>query len=139
MSHVPWGFDEARARCTAASIQQKSAETAKRKAAHEAAAAERDYRVALALEIVRQHADDGVAWSVAADVARGNRQVADLRMRRDVAVGVRDSLEQAVWRASADRKDTARFAEWSMRVAVADGSIRGSDQRLQWTTGGVAA
>ena len=132
MSSRPWEFDEARARCAAASIQQKSAENAKLDAAKTAAQAEHDYRILLAQTIVTQHAN-GVAWTAAADLAKGDPAVAQLRMARDVAVGVRDGLDQAVWRSIADRKDTARFAVWSMRTAVADGSIHGGDQRLQWS------
>jgi len=137
MSSRPWEFDEARARCAAASIQQKSAENAKLDAARNAAQAEHDYRVLLAQTIVTKHAD-GVAWTATADLAKGDPAVAALRMARDIAVGVRDGMDQAVWRSIADRKDAQRFADWSMRTAIADGSIHGGDPRLQWTNGQAA-
>lgn len=130
MTGQVWSFDEARDNCRRASEQQRQAEQAVEKAYRQAAQAEEAYRVALAAEIVRQH-DAGVAWSVAADVARGAPTVAGLRLQRDIAAGVREALGQAVWRATADRKDAQRFSDWSMRRELAEHG--GPDQRLAWT------
>jgi hypothetical protein len=129
---VAWSFEEARQACRAASSAQAQAENAMRAAARDAAVKDEQYRVALAKEIVRQHADEGVSWSTAPDLARGNELVARLRRDRDIAEGVREALVQAAWRAAADRKDAQRFSDWSMRQQLADGSI-GDDKRLAWS------
>lgn len=116
----PWTFDEASEACKEASRRQKDAEDSFQQAAADAAKGEEQYRLALAEEIIRQH-DSGVAWTVAPDLARGDPRVAELRRRRDIAVGVRDALDQACWRRNADRKDAQRFADWSMRRELAEG------------------
>lgn len=129
----PWSFDEAAAACRATSAAQKQAEDEMRRASAAFAQAEERYRMALAKEIVRQHAVEGVAWTVAPDLARGDRTVARLRLERDVAEGVREAMVQASWRRSADRKDAARFADWSMRRELADGFAQ-PDDRLAWSS-----
>lgn len=116
----PWTFDEADKTCKEASRRQKAAEDSFQEAAADAAKAEEAYRLALAEEIIRQH-DDGVAWTVAPDLARGEKGVAAKRRERDIAVGVRDALDQACWRRNADRKDAQRFSDWSMRRELAEG------------------
>lgn len=116
MNPVAFDFQEARDAINAAKQAQYSAEQDRRDAAEKLAAAERSYRVELAKAIVEQHAE-GVAWSVASDVARGQKNVADLRYTRDVAKGVLDACETAAWRHSANRRDLERLTEWSMRVA----------------------
>ena len=65
---------------------------------------------------------DGVAWSTAPDLARGDEAVARLRMERDIAEGVREAMEQALWRHVANRKDAQRFADWSQRRELAEGA-----------------
>ncbi len=112
----PFDFTEARTAVRAASEAMKAAEQNRRDASERLAAAERAYRVALARKIVEAHAD-GIAWTVAQDVARGDKHVADLRYERDVAKGVLDAAETVAWRHTADRKDLARLIDWSMRVA----------------------
>lgn len=79
--------------------------------------AERAYRMALSKEIVRQHNEEGLAWTVAADVARGVDSVANLRRDRDVAKGMLDAAEQLAWKSSADRRGVEQLVSWSMRVA----------------------
>lgn len=90
-----------------------------------------NYRVALAKEITRLHSQEGVAWSSTADLARGDEAVARLKLERDIAVGVREALAQAVWRATADRKDAQRFSDWSMRVETVTATQ--DDSRLAWS------
>ena len=112
---TPWDFNEARAAARSASETQREAENARREAAEKCAQAELLYRKALAHKIVELHAD-GVAWTVAQDVARGDEKVAQLRFERDVAKGVLDAAEQRAWRHTADRKDTTGLIEWSRAV-----------------------
>lgn len=121
MTEQPYDFAAAIAASRRAAAAQQGAETAMREASRAYAETEERYRVALAKEIVRQHAEDKVAWTVAPDLARGNADVARLRRERDIAEGVRDALQQAAWRRAADRKDTQRFVDWSMRRELAEG------------------
>lgn len=121
MSQQPWDFEKATAKCNAVKAAQEQAEIALRNAYRDFARKEESYRVALAKEIVRQHAQENVAWTVAPDLARGDATVARLRMERDIAEGVKEAMQQAVWRATANRKDAQRFTEWSMRRELAEG------------------
>jgi hypothetical protein len=115
----PWDFDTALEACRNASRMQEMVESALRDAYVEAAKAEEAYRKALAVQIVANH-NDGIAWSVSADVARGDDRVARLRRERDITEGVREAMVQAAWRRAADRKDAQRFADWSQRREFAE-------------------
>lgn len=119
MSDQPWDFATARTACRDASAAQANVEKDLREAYRSYGEAERNYRKALAIEIVKAHGD-GVAWSTAPDLARGDDHVADLRFKRDVAEGVKDAMEHAAWRRNADRKDAQRFADWSQRRELAE-------------------
>lgn len=120
MSHAPYDFGQARDAAARASSAQQQAENNLIDAAKDYAEAEERYRIALAKEIVRQHAEDKVAWTVAPDLARGDVEVARLRRERDIAEGVREAMQQAAWRRAADRKDTQRFIDWSARREFAE-------------------
>ena len=122
MSEQPWTFDQATANCRKAAVAQENAEQSLRDAARDFAQKEEEYRKALALEIVKTHAD-GVAWSTAPDLARGDATVARLRMERDVAEGVREAMTHALWRHNANRRDAQRFADWSQRRELAEGYV----------------
>lgn len=117
----PWTFDEATAWSREASIAQEAVENGVRDAAREFAEAEESYRKALAVKIVYLH-EEGVAWSTCGDLARGNEQVAAFKRERDIAEGLYEAARQAAWRRSADRRDTERFIEWSMRRELAEGA-----------------
>lgn len=119
---APWTFEEARQNCREASKRQEEAEAKLVDAAREGAGTEEAYRVALAQEIVRQHHAEGVAWSVAPDLARGDADVAALRRLRDIAVGFREAMTHAARRRAADRRDAQRFADWSQRRELAEGA-----------------
>lgn len=57
-----------------------------RKMGHRLALAERDYRIAYRAEVFLLKTQDGVAWTAATEIARGEEtQVANLRYERDVA------------------------------------------------------
>lgn len=118
MSEQPWTFGEAHQKCRDASARQSESEEALKVAYRSAAMAEEAYRRKLAEAIVEVHGE-GVAWSVASDVARGRTDVAKLRRERDIAEGVREAMGQASWRRAADRKDAQRFADWSQRRELA--------------------
>lgn len=126
----PWTITEAAQAANAASAQQKGAEAQLRDAAADLAAKERAYRVALAQTITRFRAD-GHAATVCADLARGERQVADLRYARDVAQGVLDAAQQAAWRLTADRRTVDGLTRWSMGRELAEHGQ--PDARLSWT------
>lgn len=116
----PFMITDAREACRIAASQQAGAETAITEATDDLAAKEQAYRVALALEIVAQHAA-GRAWTVCPDLARGDAKVAQLRYERDVAKGVLDAAHQSAYRHGANRKDLGRFVDWSARIDLASG------------------
>lgn len=120
MSLEPYSFQQATDHINRAKVAQASAEDFRRDAAEKYAKAEAAYRMALAMEITRQHAE-GVAWTVCQDLARGNERVAGLRMERDIAQGVLDAAEQASWRHTADRKALQALVEWSAKRDIAEG------------------
>ena len=120
MTGQPYTFAEARAAAGQASAAQLAAERAMKDAARDYAVKEEAYRKKLAETILRVHAD-GAAWTVAGDLARGDSDVARLRRERDIAEGVREAMAQAAWRRAADRKDTQRFIDWSLRRDLAEG------------------
>jgi hypothetical protein len=111
-----WTFDQGITASRRAKEGQEAAEAERRDTSERLASAEMAYRLALAKEITRQHAD-GVAWTVCQDLARGDERVAALRYERDVARGVLDAAEQRAWRHTADRKDVTEFLQWSRIVA----------------------
>jgi hypothetical protein len=128
MSEAPYTFDEATRRAVALSSAQKTAEEATRRAYAGYAEAERAYRKALATKITELRAD-GQPATLAADLARGDERVADLRYRRDVAEGVVEAARQAAWRLQANRRDGHEFIQWSARRDLAE---NGGGQP-QWT------
>lgn len=125
MTAAAWDFTEACAARRKASEDQEATENARLEASKALAAAEKAYRIALARKIIDCHQDDGIAWTVAPDIARGDPTVAQLRYERDVAAGVADALEQSSWRHAADRRDLGRLIAWSERQGIADGSETG--------------
>ena len=56
---------------------------------------ERDYRVALRSEILRERAD-GTPGSIIGDVGRGKKSIADLKMARDSAEALYKAQEEAI-------------------------------------------
>lgn len=114
----PMNFNDAVALARRAAEAQKDGEQTVRDASEKHAEAERLYRMAYAKQILQAHAD-GAAWTVAGDLARGEKAVADLRYSRDVAKGVLDAAEQRAWRHTADRKDALEFITWSRARDIA--------------------
>ena len=120
MSERPYSYPQAIEAARRASAAQANVEDSLRESSKDFAEAEEAYRIALAQEIVRQHAEDGVAWTVAPDLARGDKHVAKLRRERDIAEGVREAMQQQAWRRAADRRDTQRFCDWSAKREFAE-------------------
>lgn len=116
MTALPYDYAEAKAAIERASVAQRHAEAAIKDAYRAYAADEQAYRMALAQEILKLKAE-GVAMTVAQDLAKGTKAVADLRFKRDVAEGVREAATSAVWRHTADRRELEQLVSWSMRVA----------------------
>ena len=123
----PWSFSEARDNVAKAAKLQADAEQNYRDESRDLAEKERTYRIALMQEITRLHSD-GVAWTTAEEMARGQAHVAAARFDRDCQRGVLRSAEAAMWRRSADRKALEKFIDWSMRVAP-DGQYNENGQR----------
>ena len=120
MTEAPFTFTEARQAAHQASQRQVDGERTRVEAATEHAVTELAYRKALAERMTVARAE-GVAWTAAADLARGDERVAQLRYERDVAAGVLAAAEQAGYRLNADRRVLERLVEWSMRRELAEG------------------
>ena len=118
MSNQPYDFARAQSASRGVSDNQRAAEKFLIGSTRDYAEAERAYRKALADKIVALKAE-GMAATACADVARGDRHVADLRYKRDVAEGIKEAAVQSAWRASGDRKAEQTFIEWSMRRDLA--------------------
>lgn len=110
---LPYSFTEARDTARRFQQAQLDGERQLKEASKALATAEKAYRMALAEKIVQVHAD-GSAWTVAQDLARGDKDVADLRYKRDVAKGVFEATQTASWRHTANRKDCLALIRWSM-------------------------
>lgn len=111
----PLQIEDARNAAYEASKRQKDVEQAITDASKKFAEAERQYRLKLTERILHLHAQDQVAWTACGEIARGEKEVADLRYARDVAKGVLDAAEQQAFRRGADRKDVHQFLVWSER------------------------
>lgn len=123
---TPYDFAEAQAADHEASAAQKAASLAVKEAYEKKAEAEYAYRKKLA-ETITVLRDEGVAATVAADIARGEATVADLRKTRDIAEGVVEAALQNSWRCSADRKSVSRFIEWSMQIDLRTPDAQGRE------------
>lgn len=121
MSESPFTFPEARAAAHSASQRQIDNEAARVEAATDKARKELKYRRALAERMTTVRAD-GVAWSAAADLARGDIMVSQLRYERDVADGVLAAIEQAGFRLQADRRVLEQLIRWSQARELAEGA-----------------
>lgn len=62
----------------------------------EKAEAERNYRVALAKEILLQR-DAGMPVTIISDVCRGKEEIADLKMKRDIAETMWETCLQKIY------------------------------------------
>jgi hypothetical protein len=115
----PWDFDEARDKLRACSSEQKASEEFIRTAYKGYAEAEKAYRLGKGSKITELRSS-GESVTLAADLARGDAHVADLRMRRDIAEGVVEASKQRSYTAAADRKDAQGLAQWSQRRELAE-------------------
>lgn len=69
--------------------------TEQRPLVEKASAAERDYRIALQQKITSLKIE-GFQVTIIPDLARGDKTVADLKYKRDVAQGVSDACREAI-------------------------------------------
>lgn len=120
MSDRPWTFGEALLRQREATQKQLQAEDFVKSAYRDFAEAERAYREALATAITTLRAD-GQPVTLCGDLARGDKHVARLKHARDIADGVREAAQHAIWRATADRRAVESFVSWSQKRNLAEG------------------
>jgi len=80
------------------------------------ATAEREYRVALAKEILKMRAS-GMPVSIIGDVCRGDDYIADLKMARDIAESNLDANKEAImaWKLEAKSIEEQISREWGRR------------------------
>lgn len=137
MSDQPYSFGQARQAEAKATRAQQAAEEFIKDAHKQHAEAERAYRELLAKRIIELRSE-GHAITIAKDLARGDKQVAQLMYQAMVAEGVKEAAKQAAWRHANDRQAVQRFVEWSMRRDLAEG-YRPPDQPATQTFGRQAA
>lgn len=111
----PLEIEDARQAAHRASEVQREVEDRIKSASRGLAEAERQYRLKLTERILHLHAQDGLAITMCGEVARGEKPVADLRFKRDVAKGVLEAAQQQAFRRGADRRDLHTLIDWSMR------------------------
>jgi hypothetical protein len=109
----PFEIEDARGAVHEASERQRSVEDQIRNVSRELAEAERQYRLKLSERILCLHAQDGLAITMCGEIARGEKAVADLRYKRDIAKGMLEAVQQQGFRCGADRRDLSRMIRWS--------------------------
>ena len=122
MSESPYDWAQARDAINAAKAAQKAAEDNVRSAYRQFGQTRRAYQTALAQRILALRAE-AVPATLCADLARGERLVADLRFRKDVAEGMMEAAKSAVWRHTADRRELEQLVDWSMRREIAESAV----------------
>ncbi|CAB4171808.1 hypothetical protein UFOVP1346_37 [uncultured Caudovirales phage] len=114
---TPWTFFEAKDAARRSSLAQSLAEDEFKRSSEAASQAEAAYRMELGKEITRLRAD-GNSVTLVPDLARGAERIAQLKLERDVCLGVLDAAKQALWRHTADRRDVQSFISWSLQVST---------------------
>jgi len=112
---VVWDFDTCVLKMRAVSLAQAEAEKDFQIAGEQYADAERTYRVELAKRMTVLRAD-GMPATLIPDLAKGDERIALLKMERDSAKTLQEAATQALWRHTADRRDTQRIVDYSMAV-----------------------
>lgn len=110
----PLEIEDARAAAFRASELQRGVEDSIREHSRGWAAAERAYRQRLAERILEYKAA-GNAITACEVIAKGQKDVADLRYARDIARGMFEATKQEAFRRGADRADVHQLLEWSMK------------------------
>lgn len=111
----PYDFGEAKAAHARAARDATAAESFTAQCSDEYADAEKAYREALAKKMVELH-NEGKAWTVVENLAKGDSQVADLKRQRDIAEGLKKAAEQMSWKVNANRRALEQLVDWSQRV-----------------------
>lgn len=115
----PWEFDEAEAKHRAASEASKHTAQFLRDSFKTWAQKEEAYRLALAQKIMELRAE-GHAATLAKDLARGDRHVAQLKFEAMVAEGVVEAARQSAFAAQADRRTIEGLTDWAKRRELAE-------------------
>lgn len=108
----PLLIEDAREAEHAASELQRGVEDRLRRDSAALAEAERAYRKRLSQRILAMKAK-GFAITACKDIARGEKDIADLRYARDIANGMWEATRQEAFRRGADRKAVGRLTDWS--------------------------
>ena len=120
----PYDFGEALEATNVTKAAQKVAEDNLKAAWRDFGAKRKAYQLALAKKIVELKAA-GQPSTYLLELARGDSEVARLRFEKDIAEGVKEAAQSALWRHSGDRHDLREFIQWSkgvdLRVHAGDG------------------
>jgi hypothetical protein len=115
VSVTVWDFNACRNAAKNADLAQRDGEAAYQEANEVYARAEAAYRVELAKETLKLRAD-GMAATLVPDLAKGNERISSLRLERDIAKGLLDAANHAMWRHNATRRDVQRFVDYSLAI-----------------------
>ena len=108
----PLEIEDARQAAHQASELQRACEDRVKQTSRALAEAERQYRMKMSTRITQLIAQ-GTAATAAKDIVRGEKPVADLRFKRDVAQGIFEAAKQECFRRGADRRDVHQLITWS--------------------------
>lgn len=111
----PYDYQGAKRAIVQQSRLDREADRTVREAFKDYAEKERRYRVRLSKRIVELKAE-GMAVTVAGDVARGEEDIAQLKYERDCAEGGKEAALAVKWANAADRRELEQLVNWSMRV-----------------------
>ena len=115
MSINVWDFNACRNAAKNADLAQRDGEAAFQEANEVFAWAVAAYRVELAKETLKLRAD-GMPATLVPDLAKGNERISSLRLERDIAKGLLDAANHAMWRHNATRRDVQRFVDYSLAI-----------------------
>jgi hypothetical protein len=112
----PYDFREAKAAHMRASLERREAVTAYTAAIEELAAAERQYRMVLAQEMLIAKATHGA--TIAEQVAKGEPRVLEARERFTAAEGLKYAALERIRTCDGDRTGVSQLVKWSEAVAT---------------------
>lgn len=110
----PYSYQEARAAHMRVSVERRRAILAYEEACDNVGAAEKEYRRALAKEMLRQKTMHGA--TMAEPLAKGEDRIAQLKETLTIAEGKRTAAWQVILTTDGDRTGVTQLVKWSQAV-----------------------
>lgn len=112
----PYDYREAKAAIMRSSRERREAVTAYERAIEEVGAAEREYRMTLAQEVLKAKQEHGS--TVAEQVAKGAPRVLEARERFTIAEGMKYAALERIRTVDGDKQGIAQLVKWSQAQAT---------------------